>query len=99
MKPVPQRTGFGDGEIPVKQKETIPPLSIIEQGWNISSKVAVVICHNDYNRRKGPEQMSSTKPDRSENYGREQVPSWWKAGLLRPAVKTDSFIREGLNVH
>ena len=42
----------------------------------------------------------STKPDRHENYGREQVlRSWWKAVLLRTAVKTDSFIREGLDVH
>ena len=42
MEPVPQSTGFEDGEIPVKQEEATPASSNIEQGWNMSSKVAVV---------------------------------------------------------
>ena len=42
MEPVPQSTGFENGEIPVKQEEATPASSNIEQGWSISSKVAVV---------------------------------------------------------
>ena len=41
-EPVPQSTGFEDGEIPVKQEEATPASSNIEQGWRISSKVAIV---------------------------------------------------------
>ena len=39
-EPVPQSTGFEDGETPVKQEEATPASSNIEQGWSISSKVA-----------------------------------------------------------
>ena len=41
MEPVPQSTGFEDGETPVKQEEATPASSNIEQGWSISSKVVV----------------------------------------------------------
>ena len=42
-EPVPQSTGFEDGETPVEQEEATPVLSKnIEQGRRISSQVAVV---------------------------------------------------------
>ena len=57
------------------------------------------IYHNNHNKRNSPAPTSSTKPDSSQNYGEQVLRSRSKADLLRPAVKTDSFIREGLNVH
>ena len=41
-EPVLRSTGFEDGETPVKQEEAAPASSNIEQGRNISSKVAIV---------------------------------------------------------
>ena len=41
VEPIPQSTGFEDGEIPVKQEEPTPVSSNIEQGWSIPSKMAL----------------------------------------------------------
>ena len=41
-EPVPNSTGFEDGETPVEQEKATPVSSNNEQGWRISSQVAVV---------------------------------------------------------
>ena len=56
-------TGFGNGEIAVKQEEVTPTSPNIQEGWRNSSQVV----------RNGSTTTCSAKPDRSENGRREQV--------------------------
>ena len=85
---------FDDGETPVKQEEVTPTSSNIKQGWRIS-----------YMPQK-PHQTDRSNTDVFYENGYEEKRrkrtsslTLVEAGYLCSAAKTDSFTRDGLNVH